>query len=203
MRSIDICVCAFALIECSSEGAGHSPAAITEGMPPGHQGNGAGGDGVSGGDASLNGGCTHTQGFWKNHPSVWPVTSLTIGNVSYTEQQLLDLFNTAPAGDASLILAHQLIAALLNIRNGAVPSMSVQQAISDAQTWMVANQGSNAGLPCGVSAGSAVGQQAAALTQGLDEFNSGLSGTPHCGSGSSGASSSGGASSSSTSPPPR
>jgi hypothetical protein len=111
--------------------------------------------------------------------------SLSIGGVAYSEQQLLGLFNTAPKGDASLILGHQLIAALLNTANGAAPSTAVQQAINDAQTWMAANLGSNAGLPYGVSAGSAAGQQATALTQTLDNFNSGLAGTAHCGSGSS------------------
>jgi hypothetical protein len=103
-------------------------------------------------------------------------------------------------GDASLILAHQLIAALLNVANGAVASPSVEQAIGDAQTWMAANLGSNPGLPYGVSAGSAAGQQATALTQTLDDFNSGLAGTPHCGNGSgstSGSSTSSSASSSS------
>jgi hypothetical protein len=128
------------------------------------------------------------------------VTSLTIGGVAYSEQQLLGLFNTAPKGDASLILGHQLIAALLNTANGAVTSAAVQQAINDAQTWMAANLGSSAGLPYGVSAGSAAGQQATALTQTLDNFNSGLAGTAHCGSGSSsgggGSSGSGGGSSS-------
>jgi hypothetical protein len=123
--------------------------------------------------------------------------SLSIGGVAYSEQQLLGLFNTAPKGDASLILGHQLIAALLNLANGGAPSAAVQQAINDAQTWMAANLGSSAGLPYGVSAGSAAGQQATALTQTLDNFNSGLAGTAHCGSGSSssgGGSSSGGSS---------
>jgi hypothetical protein len=129
-------------------------------------------------------GCTYTQGFWKNHASAWPVTSLAIGGVTYTEQQLLDLFDTAPGGDASLILGHQLIAALLNVANGAATSSTVTQAIDDAQTWMAANLGSNAGLPYGVPAGSTAGQQATALTQTLDDFNSGLAGTAHCGSGS-------------------
>jgi hypothetical protein len=198
MRSIALCVCAFALIACSTEGTGQTPAAISGGktLPPTTQG-GEGGEGRGGGsptgsttgsasgDASVNGGCTYTQGFWKNHPSAWPVMSLTIGGVIYTEPQLLDLFNTAPKGDASLILGHQLIAALLNFANAAAPSAAVTQAINDAQTWMAANRGSNAGLPYGVSAGSAAGQQATALTQTLDNFNSGLAGTPHCGTGGS------------------
>jgi hypothetical protein len=196
MRYIALSVCAFALIACSSEGAGHTQAAVTEGQNLNHQGEGAGAGGASGADAASSG-CTYTQGFWKNHPSAWPVTSLTIGGVSYSEQQLLDLFNTAPMGDASLILGHQLIAALLNTANVAVPSASVQKAIDDAQAWMVANQGSNAWLPFGVSSGSAAGQQATALTQTLDDFNSGLAGTPHCGTGGTSSSSASGSGSSS------
>jgi hypothetical protein len=129
------------------------------------------------------GNCTFTQGFWKNHPSAWPVTSLTIGGVVYTQQQLIGLLDTAPKGDASLILAHQLIAALLNTANGATGSVAVQTAIANAQTWMTANKGSATALPYGVSAGSTAGQQAAALTGTLDSFNSGQAGTLHCGTG--------------------
>ena len=198
MRSIALCVCAFAFVACSSGMTGQTPSALTEGqkVPPGQEGEGTGGGGGGGGgggatgDASVLGGCTYTQGFWKNHASAWPVTTLTIGGVSYTEPQLLDLFDTAPMGDASLILGHQLIAALLNTANGAAPSPSVQQAIDAAQAWMAANLGSAAGLPYGVPAGSAAGQQATALTQTLDDFNSGLAGTPHCGDGTGGGSSS-------------
>jgi hypothetical protein len=133
-----------------------------------------------------------TQGFWKTHPSAWPVKSLTIGGVSYSEQQLLDIFNTPPKGDASIILAHQLIAALLNTANGAVPSAAVTQSINDAQAWMAANRGDAGGLPFGVSAGSAAGQQATALTNTLDNFNS-----DHCGGSSDGGGSSGSSGSSS------
>jgi hypothetical protein len=192
MRSIALSVCAFALIACSSEGAGQTTAAVAGGGNPmaSQQGNGKGGGGAgggvsAGGGASVNSGCTYTQGFWKTHPSAWPVTSLTIGGVSYTEQQLLDLFNTPPKGDASLILVHQLIAALLNTANNAAPSAAVNQAINDAQAWMAANRGDAGLLPYGVPAGSAAGQQATALTQSLDNFNSGLAGTAHCGGGSS------------------
>jgi hypothetical protein len=188
MRSLALCVCAFALIACSSENTGQNSAAIGPGGTHGSQGNVKGG---GGGGGPVNGDCTYTQGYWKNHPSAWPVTSLVIGGVTYSEQQLIALFNDAPKGDASLILGHQLIAALLNVKNGAVPSVTVAQAINDAQTWMLANKGSNAGLPYGVSAGSAAGQQATSLTQTLDDFNSGLSGIPHCGDGSSSGSGSG------------
>src|SRR5213075_2855475 len=50
------------------------------------------------------GGCTYTQGYWKTHgplncnPSssgnTWPVTTLTLGTVSYTDDQLCSIFKT-------------------------------------------------------------------------------------------------------------
>ena len=63
-------------------------------------------------------GCPFGQGYWKN-TAQWPVTQLTLGNQTYTQAELLILFNSPPQGDASLILADQLIAARLNIANGA------------------------------------------------------------------------------------
>ncbi len=64
--------------------------------------------------------CTYTgQGYWKNHPDDWPVTSLTLGGQIYSQAQMLDIFNTPPRGDATYILAHQLIPAKLNVAQGA------------------------------------------------------------------------------------
>jgi hypothetical protein len=138
--------------------------------------------------SSSGSGCTLTQGYWKNHASAWPVQTLTIGGVSYTQDELLAIFNTAPAGDASLILAHQLIAAMLNVASGAVPPSASAQAIADAQAWMTANLPAGGKLPYGVSSSSAAGAAASSLTDALDQFNMGGAGVAHCtdGPGSSG-----------------
>ena len=48
----------------------------------------------AGDDAGVASDCTLTQGYWKNHASAWAVTSLTLGSVSYDQQQLLDILNT-------------------------------------------------------------------------------------------------------------
>ena len=61
-----------------------------------------------------------SQGYWKNHSSLWPVSSLILGGFSYTQDELLGIFNSSPKGDATLILAHQLIAAKLNVANGSI-----------------------------------------------------------------------------------
>jgi len=74
-----------------------------------------------------------TQGYWKNHPSAWKVSSLTLGTKTYTKTQLLSILGMSSKSDASLILADQLIAALLNIANGTDGS-AVSATISDANT---------------------------------------------------------------------
>jgi hypothetical protein len=135
---------------------------------------------TSGGGTSGYAGCTYTQGYWKNHPDAWPLDSLTLGGVVYSKQELLALFWTSPDGDASLILVHQLMAALLNQASGAGIPPEVSQAFSDAQAWLAANADADGRLPFGVAASSAAGQQAVALGETFDRFNNGMAGPPHC-----------------------
>ena len=94
-----------------------------------------------------------TQGFWKNHPSLWPVTKLTLGTTTYTETQLLTILGTPVSGDASLILADQLIAALLNIANG-TDSSPVAKTIADANSLLGAGP-----IPEGIKPSSTLGQK--------------------------------------------
>ena len=75
--------------------------------------------------------CVRGQGYWKNHPEAWPVTELQLGNVTYTQQQLLDILHEPVRGNGLLILAHQLIAAKLNIAAGADPSC-IEGTIAEA-----------------------------------------------------------------------
>jgi hypothetical protein len=127
---------------------------------------------------SDTGGCTLTQGFWKTHPAAWPVQALTLGGRTYSEAELLQILQTPPGGDASLILAHQLIATLLNAASGAGQG-PVSSAVADAQAWMSANSGGKA-LPYGVSSSSAAGAQAIAIAGRLDSYNNGAAGVAHC-----------------------
>ncbi|WP_437811203.1 hypothetical protein [Sorangium sp. So ce1078] len=135
-------------------------------------------------------GCTLTQGYWKNHEESWPVSSLTIGGVEYSQEELLELFRTAPKGDTSLILCHQLIAARLNVESGASDA-AVDGALADAEAWMAANKDADGELPYGTKRGSAA-DEAVSLSGKLAAFNEGGTGPGHCddgpgsGSGSSG-----------------
>jgi hypothetical protein len=59
------------------------------------------------------------------------VTELQLGNVTYTQEQLLAILHEPVRGNGILILAHQEIAAKLNIANGADGSC-IQQTLADA-----------------------------------------------------------------------
>jgi hypothetical protein len=117
--------------------------------------------------------CTYTQGYWKNHPDVWPLQSLTLGAVSYNASQLLQILNRAAQGNGLVILAHQLIAAKLNIANGADPT-AVQQTVIDADSvigGLIVPPIGNGYLSPG---------QTSNLTDTLTRYNEGTIGPGHC-----------------------
>jgi len=108
-----------------------------------------------------------------NNQNLWPVASLTLGSVSYTDLQLLSIFNTPAQGNGLLTLAHQLIAAKLNIANGA-DSTAIAQAISDADALI----GSLVVPPVG--GGLLAPGATSTLVQALTAYNEGLTGPGHC-----------------------
>ncbi|WP_303311578.1 hypothetical protein [Hymenobacter sp. BT730] len=60
--------------------------------------------------------CTYTQGYWKNHPSAWPVDHLYIGGERVEKAKLLEILKTPVQGNGVIQLEHQLIAAKLNYK---------------------------------------------------------------------------------------
>jgi len=119
--------------------------------------------------------CTYTQGYWKNHGSQWPVSSLKLGTVSYNKQQLLSILNTPAQGNGLIILAHQLIAAKLNIAQGADPS-PISSVVTDADALI----GNKVCPPIG--GGFLQPSAVDADAQALDSYNNGQTSVPHCGS---------------------
>jgi hypothetical protein len=119
------------------------------------------------------GSCTYSQGYWRNHPDAWPVTGLTIGTVAYQAAELMAILDNPAQGNGLVILAHQLIAAKLNIANGADPS-AVQQAITDADNMI----GALVAPPIGN--GYLAPGQTGDLTETLTEYNEGTIGPGHC-----------------------
>jgi N-acetylneuraminic acid mutarotase len=118
-------------------------------------------------------GCVFGQGFWKNHPDQWPVTELQLGNVTYTQDQLLSILHQPVRGNGLLILAHQEIAAKLNIANGADGSC-IAQTLADADALIgdlvVPPVGNGFLAPSDVSA----------LAETLDQYNEGMLCAPSC-----------------------
>ena len=121
-------------------------------------------------------GCTLTQGYWKNHPTQWPVQSLTLGTVNYNQTQLLSILNRPVQGNGLISLSHQLIAAKLNRAAGASVPASVAMAIANADTLI----GGLIVPPVG--SGFLSTSLTSALTEALDEYNNGKTwgGPPHC-----------------------
>ncbi|MCZ7686042.1 MAG: hypothetical protein M5U28_47690 [Sandaracinaceae bacterium] len=140
----------------------------------GEEGGDTGGSetGGEGGSETAEHGCTYTRGYWRASAS-WPLESLTLGSRVYSASEAWALLALDPMGDASLILAQQLVAAVLNVANGASPIA----AIADAQAWLSAN---GTVLPFGIATSSAAGMQAVALATTLRDYNEGHIGPGHC-----------------------
>ncbi|MCB2406792.1 hypothetical protein [Hymenobacter lucidus] len=114
--------------------------------------------------------CTYTQGYWKNHPESWPVNSLQIGTTTYDKAQLLTILGTPVKGNGLISLAHQLIAAKLNVANGSSPT-ALGTAIAQADAKI-------GGL--NLFTGSLKPADTSALTTTLDNYNNGITGPGHC-----------------------
>ena len=87
-------------------------------------------------------GCTgsfdpRTPGYWKNHPEMWPVATLMIGEVLYDQARLLEILDTPVRGDARIILMKHLIAAKLNVLSGA--DAGIQSIIDAADACLINN----------------------------------------------------------------
>jgi hypothetical protein len=76
------------------------------------------------------GGCVQGAGYWKNH-ELWPVNQLQLGNRTYNRQELQSILQQPVRGNALVQLAHQEIAAKLNIAHGADGSC-VEQTLAGA-----------------------------------------------------------------------
>ena len=121
----------------------------------------------------VNTNCTLTQGFWKNHEGVWPTSTVTLGSTTYSKADLLTILNEPARGNGLVILAHQLIAAELNIAQGADLS-DIEDALADAHALI----GSLVVPPLG--AGNIPPRDASGIAQILDDYNNGVTGPGHC-----------------------
>lgn len=135
--------------------------------------------------------CTYTQGFWKTHgpegclkgnnTNEWPSSiqagGMDLGSVHYTEDQLCSILNQPAQGNGLVFLAHQLIAAKLNVANNVDEVCAdVAMDIADADVLI------GALVVPPVGAGYLKPSDASPLNNSLTSFNEGNEcGWGHCG----------------------
>lgn len=125
--------------------------------------------------------CTLTQGYWKTHTEDWDSGEKYVdaGDTFYNSgYSYIDIMNMPPkGGNAYLQLAHQFIAASLNI-NGLSGSgvAAVDAALAGADAYFA---GAAAGIPAPTGS---LRTQLLTWAETLDSFNNGLIGPGHCGS---------------------
>jgi cysteine-rich repeat protein len=134
---------------------------------------GDGSGGLPGSELRTTQGCTLTIGYWKTHPEAWPVSSLTLGNVAYSKDELLAILHQRVQGNGLVSLAHQLIGAKLNIAAGADGGAVIGDiAAADALI------GDLVVPPMG--SGFLRTSATSALNGALDGYNNGVTGPGHC-----------------------
>lgn len=113
--------------------------------------------------------CPAGQGFWKN-TATWPLTELVLGTQTYNQAELLILFNTPPAGDASLILAHQLIAAKLNAAKLGGTDATANGLITSGDALLLPY---TTKLPLAIAPSTAEGNTMTSVAGVLETYNNG------------------------------
>ncbi|UZW59708.1 hypothetical protein [Lysobacter enzymogenes] len=128
----------------------------------------------------ASGGCTYTLGYWKTHskygPAPYDATWAKIGEDTLffgSGQTWYHVFWTPPkGGNAYYILAHQYMAARLNVEAGATAPAQVASAIAQAGAWFA---GRSSAAPKGPARETAI-----ALAGTLGAYNEGATGPGHC-----------------------
>jgi hypothetical protein len=126
-------------------------------------------------------GCTLTQGYWKNHskygPAKYDATWALIGEDTAffsSGKTWYQAINTSSAGgNAYFILAHQYIAAKLNLAGGASSTPAVNAALAGAEAFYATYTPTSA-------LSKAVRAQAIAYAETLADYNEGGIGPGHC-----------------------
>ena len=153
--------------------------------------------------------CVLTQGYWKTHRCDWPapfspgengtadptecalnnnpnqqcaadtLNTIPIGSNAYTQADLLCSLDQPGQGNALRILAHQLIAAKLNILNGAGQPPAIEAAITLADNLIGSRNILTGSVPTG-GPGNTLGPAMVQVAGLLDRYNNGQEGVAHC-----------------------
>ena len=120
--------------------------------------------------ASCADACTSGLGWWKNNFELWPGTGKYLGNVYYTNEQLLAILNSPVKGNGLVSLAHHLIATKLNIANGS-NSTDVATAVQSADD-MIGD--------LNVFTGNIKPNLVGTIKEALENYNNGITGPGNC-----------------------
>jgi hypothetical protein len=125
--------------------------------------------------------CTFTQGYWKNHESAWPApyspTAQWLDGTHVVNGVTWDgLMGMSVAGGNSYMqLAHQWIAATLNLAGATSNNAAVAAAMTQGEAWLKANTPASTNTVPNIK-----NAQATAWASTLDDFNNGKLGIAHC-----------------------
>lgn len=118
-------------------------------------------------------GCTYTQGYWKNHEDMWPAGLSPDADFFYSEMTWAEVFDEPVKGRPYFNLAHQWMAAALNVTNGASIPADVLDAWNDAMDYFNSDPDINDKKPS--NADDLLG-----WAKMLDDYNNGYTGPGHC-----------------------
>lgn len=129
-------------------------------------------------------GCTLTQGYWKTHSDFGPAPYDETWNGMEDDAFYLSgqtyyqvLWTSPKGGNAYYQLAHQFIAAQLNVANGASVPANVTTALNSANTLFGAYTPAQIGA---LKGSNALRQQFLSLASTLASYNEGIIGPGHC-----------------------
>jgi hypothetical protein len=125
------------------------------------------GDGIGDACEPPPGPGTGTPGYWKNHPEAWPVSSITIGEDTYTKAQAI-MYMGMPDGDKTFTMFRAYVAAYLNVQIGN-DSSCIASTLTAAYNWLNTYEvGTN------VKASSDAWKMGEPLYLTLDAYNNGF-----------------------------
>jgi hypothetical protein len=130
------------------------------------------GDGVGDACEVVTSPGTGTPGYWKNHPEAWPVTSITIGEDTYTKAKAIALMGM-PDGDKSYTMFRGYVAAYLNGLIGNDTSC-IATELTSAYNWLNTYEPGSK-----VKASSNAWKIGSPIYTKLDNYNNGLLCAPH------------------------
>jgi len=113
---------------------------------------------------------TGTPGYWKNHPEAWPVDNITIGNVTYTKDEAIEIMKGHKRRDKTYTMFSALVAAKLNVLIGN-DAWCIKDTITAADAWMATYGPVGSGVKGKSSAWRKEGEP---LYEKLDDYNNGL-----------------------------